>query len=168
MEIWDGYRLDGTLAGVDIVRGEPIPRGLYFMMVEILVRHVDGDYLLMHRDPKKKAFPGYMEATAGGAALKGENPLTAALRELKEETGITAQKLEHLAFIPYPKARAICHQFTCTTDCAKDSITLQEGETVGYKWVSESEFIEFINSGKMIPTQKERYTPYFKKLGYIT
>ena len=57
MEIWDGYRIDGTLAGVDIVRGEPIPRGLYFMMVEILVRHVDGDYLLMHRDPKKKAFP---------------------------------------------------------------------------------------------------------------
>ena len=167
MEIWDGYRIDGTLAGVDIVRGEPIPRGLYFMMVEILVRHVDGDYLLMHRDPKKKAFPGYMEASAGGAALKGEDPHTAALRELKEETGITAEKLEHLAFIPYPKARAICHQFICTTDCKKDSVTLQEGETVGYKWVNESEFIEFVNSGRMIPTQKERYTPYFKKLGYI-
>ena len=50
MEIWDGYNSDGTLAGVDLVRGEPIPEGIYFMTVEILVRHVDGDYLLMQRD----------------------------------------------------------------------------------------------------------------------
>ena len=167
MEIWDGYRIDGSLAGVDIVRGEPIPKGLYFLMVEILVRHVDGDYLLMHRDPRKKAFPGYLEATAGGAALKGEDPYTAALRELREETGINADSLVPLANMPYPKARAICHQFLCITDCDKDSITLQEGETVGYRWVNESEFIAFVNSGRMIPTQRERYTPYFKRLGYV-
>jgi 8-oxo-dGTP pyrophosphatase MutT (NUDIX family) len=121
----------------------------------------------MHRDTRKKAFPGYLEATAGGAALKGEDPYTAALRELKEETGILADKLEPLAHMPYPKARAICHQFLCVTDCAKESVTLQEGETIGYKWVTEKEFIKFVNSGKMIPTQQERYTEYFKKLGYI-
>ena len=56
MEIWDGYNRDGTLAGVDIVRGEPIPEGVYFLTVEILVRHVDGDYLLMHRSPEKPVF----------------------------------------------------------------------------------------------------------------
>ena len=69
MEIWDGYNKDGTLAGVDIVRGEPIPEGLYFLTVEILVRHVDGDYLLMHRSPEKSVFPDYLEATAGGGAV---------------------------------------------------------------------------------------------------
>ena len=31
MEIWDGYNKDGTLAGVDIIRGEPIPDGIYFI-----------------------------------------------------------------------------------------------------------------------------------------
>ena len=63
MEIWDGYLSDGSLAGVDIVRGEPIPDGLYFLAVEILVRHTDGDYLLMQRDHTKPAFAGYYEAT---------------------------------------------------------------------------------------------------------
>ena len=61
----------------------------------------------------------------------------------------------------------LCHQYLCITDCEKDSVTLQEGETVGYTWVSEAEFIEFINSGNMIPTQRERFDPYFKKLGYV-
>ena len=167
MELWDGYRIDGTLAGVDIVRGEPIPKGLYFLMVEILVRHTDGDYLLMHRDPKKKSFPGYLEATAGGAALKGEDPYTAALRELKEETGISADTLTPIANMPYPKAHALCYQYLCVTDCEKNAVTLQEGETVGYTWVSEAEFIDFVNSDRMIPTQQERYREYFEKLGYL-
>jgi len=68
MEIWDGYRADGTLAGIDLIRGEPVPDGIYFLVVEILVRHKDGEYLLMKRDLTKPAFPGYFEATAGGAA----------------------------------------------------------------------------------------------------
>lgn len=165
MEIWDGYNIDGTLAGVDIERGEPIPDGLYFMTVEILIRHTDGDYLLMRRDPNKHAFPGYLEATAGGAAQKGEDAYTAALRELREETGIVTDKLEPLANMPY--MRMLCHQYLCLTDCDKNSITLQDGETVGYEWLSEKEFIAFIGSGNMIPTQRERYEPYFKKLGYI-
>ena len=50
MEIWDGYWEDGSLANIDLVRGEPIPNGIYHMVCEILVRHTDGDYLLMQRD----------------------------------------------------------------------------------------------------------------------
>ena len=165
MEIWDGYKADGTLAGIDLVRGEPISDGIYFMTVEILVRHTDGDYLLMQRDPTKPAFPGYLEATAGGAAQKGEDPLSAALRELKEETGIVATHLQPIANMLYH--RMLNYQYLCVTSCDKESVTLQEGETVGYKWVSENEFIEFINSGNMIPTQRERYDNYFKTLGYV-
>ena len=165
MEIWDGYRADGTLAGIDLIRGEPVPDGIYFLVVEILVRHKDGEYLLMKRDLTKPAFPGYFEATAGGAAQKGEDPLTAALRELREETGIEASALEPIANMLY--RQMICYQYLCVTDCDKDSVTLQEGETVGYKWVTEKEFIEFVSSSNMIPTQRERYTDYFKKLGYI-
>lgn len=165
MEIWDGYNSDGSLVGIDLVRGEPIPDGIYFMTVEILVRHTDGDYLLMRRHPDKPSFPNFLEATAGGAAQKGEGPLEAAMRELREETGIHADTLTPIANMPYRKM--LNYQFLCLTDCKKDSVTLQEGETVGYKWVSEKEFIDFIHSGEMIPTQRERYEGYFKKMGYV-
>lgn len=53
MEIWDGYYKDGTLANVDLVRDEPVPRGLYHLVCEVLVRHTDGDFLLMQRDFNK-------------------------------------------------------------------------------------------------------------------
>lgn len=165
MEIWDGYNVDGTLAGVDLVRGEPIPDGIYNLVVEILVRHRDGDYLLMRRSLDKDAFPGYYEATAGGAAKKGEDPYSAAIRELHEETGISTDSLieiRHLIF-----RHMICYQYLCVTDSDKSAIALQDGETMDYKWVNESDFISFITSDEMIPTQKERYTPYFEQLGYI-
>ena len=40
------------------------------------MRHVNGDYLLMRRDPRK-AHGGMWEASAGGAAQQGEGALEA-------------------------------------------------------------------------------------------
>lgn len=66
-EIWDAYYKDETLANTDLVRGENIPQGLYHLVCEVLVQHVDGDFLLMQRDLSKSNYGGYYEATAGGS-----------------------------------------------------------------------------------------------------
>ena len=165
MELWDGYLADGTLANCDLVRGEPIPQGLYHLVCEILVRHMDGEYLLMRRDPRKPNFGGYYEATAGGSALKGEDKLTCAKRELLEETGISTMDLMEIG--RYISHDTIYYNYLCVTDCEKTSVSLQEGETVSYKWVSENDFIAFVNSDEMIDIQKERYHKYFLKIGYV-
>ena len=131
MEIWDGYNKDGTKAGIDLVRGEDIPDGIYFMTVEILVRHTDGDYLLMKRDGSKPAFPGFFEATAGGAAQKGETPLEAAKRELAEETGAVAEK-----FIPL----GVVDTTPALID-EKIHLYMAEGLTFGQMHPDEGEFL---------------------------
>ena len=85
MELWDAY--DGEfrrIQGVSLVRGEPIPAGIYHLVCEVLVRHTDGSYLLMRRDPRKH-HGGLWESTAGGSALQGEAPLDCARRELRTE-----------------------------------------------------------------------------------
>lgn len=155
LEIWDGYLIDGTLADQDLVRGEPIPKGLYHLVGEILVRHIDGDYLLMKRDIRKPNYGGYYEATAGGSALKGENKVSCARRELFEETGIFCDTFEEIS--QYTSHDTIYCNFLCITDCDKTSISLQKGETISYKWVSEKDFIAFVNSNEMIDIQRERY-----------
>ena len=165
MEIWDAYLPNGILAGCDLVRGEPIPNGLYHLVSEILVRHADGEYLLMQRDFRKPNYGGYFEATAGGSALKGEDAYCCAKRELHEETGIDTGTLTNIGrFVSHD---TIYENFLCVTDCDKNSITLQDGETVSYKWISEAEFIDFVNSDAMIDVQFRRYEPYLKQMGYI-
>lgn len=160
MEIWDGYLRDGSLANVDLVRGEKIPQGLYALVTHILVRHADGDYLLMQRDESKPNYPGYFEATAGGAALKGEDSLTCAMRELYEETGIRAEKLEFLERDIFSLDKAyddtIYDVYLCVTDIEKNAVRLQKGETMAYKWVDERGFADFLNSDAVIPAEKRR------------
>ena len=110
-------------------------------------------------------YGGYLEATAGGSALKGEDKITCAKRELLEETGVVANSFEEIGC--YISQDTIFYSFLCITDCDKSSISLQEGETISYKWMNEKDFIIFVNSDEIIPTQKNRYMDYFKKIGYI-
>lgn len=162
MEIWDGYRIDGQLAGCDLIRGEPIPKGLYHIVCEVLVLHRDGAYLLMQRDFNKLGYPGMFETSAGGSALKGESPFQAAYRELKEETGITAHEL---TLINKTHADStLYYSYLCITDCDKTSITLQEGETISYRWISKEDFLKFIHSPQCILPQKDRFAPYWQNL----
>ena len=138
MERWDAY--DGELRrieGMSLIRGEDIPAGVYHLVCEVLVRHADGSYLLMRRDPRKH-YGGLWEATAGGSALQGEAPLDCARRELREETGIRAEELQELGRVRSANTHYV--EFLCVTDWPKDGVTLQAGETVAYRWVSRTEF----------------------------
>ena len=163
MEIWDAFFPDGTKAGIDLVRGEKMPEGLYHLVCEILVRHADGDYLLMQRDLRKPAYPGRFEATAGGSALKGEDAPACARRELFEETGI-----DRGSFTEIGRSRSsecLYVNYLCETDFPKDKITLQEGETIAYRWLNREQFAAFVNSDEMIAHLRDRLMPYFIKEG---
>lgn len=167
MEIWDGYFRDGTRANIDLVRGDILPDGLYHMVCEVLVQHKDGDYLLMRRDISKSNYGGYYEATAGGSALKGEDKMACVKRELLEETGVVSENFKELGRFIYDDYKCIFYTFLCTTDCDKTSIALQNGETMSYKWVNETDFISFVNSKEIIKIQKNRYLNYFNQKGYL-
>ncbi len=69
METWNAYTADGQLTDHTLTRGEPIPHGLYHLVVECIIRHRDGSTLFMKRDSAKLSYPDYYEATAGGSAM---------------------------------------------------------------------------------------------------
>lgn len=167
MELWDAYSKDEKLTGSTLVRGEKIPEGLYHLVCDVLVRHKDGSYLCMKRSMEKPNYGGWYEATAGGSALVGENKWQCAKRELFEETGISCHEFKEVARNRDEKKQAFFYSFVCTVDCEKDSVQLQEGETVGYLWMSEKEFVQFINSENIIPSNRQRYDSFFKQMGYV-
>ncbi|MBP3568237.1 MAG: NUDIX hydrolase [Lachnospiraceae bacterium] len=167
MELWDAYTKDEELTGDTLVRGEEIPQGLYHLVCEVLVRHMDGSYLCMKRSTEKPNYGGWYEATAGGSALKGEDKWQCVKRELYEETGILCDGFEEVARLCEERKQAFFYTFVCTVDCNKSSVKLQEGETEGYLWMNEAEFKEFVNSDKMIPSNRRRYEKYFRQMGYV-
>ena len=141
--------------------------GIYHLVCEVLVRHIDGSYLCMIRSREKPNYPLYPECTAGGSALLGESPLDCIRRELREETGIECDEFQEVNRTIRECYATIFHSYICTVDWPKDAVTIQEGETEGYQWLTEEEFIGLLNSGRMIPGQPERMREYYEKMGYL-
>lgn len=158
MELWDAYDKEfNIIKDMTLVRGEEskIPTGIYHMVVLILVRHTDGQYLLMRRSPGK-AYPLYWEATAGGSVLQGETAMEGALRELREETGINVGTLEEMERFVKDETHSVYFVFVCVTDCDKESIILQEGETCDYKWIDKEELLS-MGDGELLAQTTRKY-----------
>ena len=157
MELWDAYNSNfEKIEGLTLIRDsqEKIPEGVYHLVCEVLVRHIDGTYLLMRRDPTKPLYPNMWEAGAGGSALQDETAVEGAMRELREETGIVAETLEQLN---WSLGGSCIHcRFLCVTGCAKDSIKLQEGETCDYRWVTAQELLAMPDS-ELVGCQMKKF-----------
>ena len=137
-ELWDAYDIGlNKLDGVTLVRGEKLPDGVFHLVCEVAVKHKDGQYLLMQRDFKKH-FGGMWELTVGGSALKGETPMECAIRELREETGLLCDHLEEIGRVVHMENHSIYVEYLCLIDCDKNSIVLQEGETINYQWADKA------------------------------
>ena len=143
MELWDAYDADfNKIEGVALIRGEEatFPEDVCHLVCDIIVRHTDGEYLLMQRD-FRKTFGGMWEASACGSALQGETGAEAARRELEEETGIIATDLIEVGILTDKSSHCIYAEYLCITDWDKDNIRFQEGETINYRWVSAAELL---------------------------
>lgn len=88
MEIWDILDSNGVPTGRTIQRGATLKADEYHLVVHIWVfNSADKTYYIQRRAEHLPLAPGIW-ATAGGSAIAGEDSLTAARRELKEEMGL--------------------------------------------------------------------------------
>ena len=88
MEKWDLYTKYREKTGKEHIRGEEIPEGLYHLVVHVWIRNSRGEYLLSRRAADRPTYPFFWE-TVGGSVLQGETSIEGAVREVKEEVGIT-------------------------------------------------------------------------------
>ncbi len=68
-------------------RSIPMKKGEYHLAVSVWIKNDAGEYLISKRSPMKKISPNMWETT-GGVVMSGEDSLSAALREVREELGI--------------------------------------------------------------------------------
>ena len=100
MEYLDVCAEDGRPTGKTVSRDDAHRDGILHRTAHVwIAREKTGGFevLLQKRSMEKESFPGMYDTSSAGHIPAGEEPLPSALRELKEELGISA-KPEQLAF----------------------------------------------------------------------
>lgn len=137
-EYWDLYDNDRNPLKKIQKRGELLEEGTFHVVVSVWTVNQENKLLMTLRSAQKELYPNLWENTSG-SVVHGETSLQAALRELKEETGIEASEDEITFLGTARKAASFVDIYLVQKVLDPNSIILQEGETIDYRWVSFSE-----------------------------
>lgn len=153
MELWDIYDENRKLKGYTWIRG-PLQPGDYHIIVNVWIRNSNGEYLITKRTPNKK-WGNYWECT-GGSAVAGDDSLTTALKEVKEEAGIDLIPENGKMIYTYNRIKTHGHPDFCDVwlfkqDFDISEVVFQEGETCDAMWASKEKINEMLKSGDFVP-----------------
>ena len=147
-ELWDVYDTNRRLTGRTHRRGDQLPAGDYHLIVLTCLMNSSGEFLLTKRAPGKSR-PGMWEFQ-GGCATAGDNSLTAAMRETKEETGITLDPKNGELMLELKFARAFFDVWLFRQDFCMQDIVLQPGETVDAKLATMDDVRRLVKAGEFV------------------
>lgn len=147
-ELWDIYDRNRQKTGRTHRRGDPFREGDYHLSMHIWIMNPQGEFLITKRSPNK-GFPNTWEAT-GGSALAGEDSLTAALRETKEETGITLDPRCGKLVLEQWGDHYVCDVWLFRQNVSLEDVVLQEGETCDVKYATPEEIKEMTEQGDFV------------------
>ena len=148
-ELWDVYDVNRNLTGRFHHRGDPLQPGDYHMVVHVWLRNSKGQFLITKRSPNK-GFPNMWECT-GGSALAGDDSLSAAMREVKEETGLTLLPETGKVILSGSGSDYFYDIWLFEQDFDLTDVVLLEGETCDAKYASEEEILQMQATGVFVP-----------------
>jgi 8-oxo-dGTP diphosphatase len=148
-EVWDIFDSERNHTGHTIRRGERLLPGQYHLVVHIWPQRPDGSFLIQRRADDLDWMPGIW-ATTGGSAVQGEDSITAAIRETREELGIqlalewlslkfTQQRTDSFADVWIAKIR----------DIDLSSLELEKA-VAEVKWADFEEIIAMVKEQKFL------------------
>ncbi len=148
-ELWDIYDINRNLTGRTQKRGDPFKDGDYHLVVHVWVVNIKNEFLITRRAPNK-GYP-YMWECTGGSALSGDESITAAIREVYEETGLKLNKENGSCIMTLSRNNDFCDVWLFYQDFNISDVVLQENETIDAKWASKDEIFRMIDKNEFIP-----------------
>lgn len=147
-EIWDIYDRARKLTGKTHRRGDPLVLGDYHLVVHVWIINNKGEFLISQRAPTK-GYPLMWECT-GGSAISGDDSITAAIREVEEELGLTVSPKNGVCLLTQRRGNDFCDVWLFREDFSIEEVVLQENETVNARWASLAEIREMMFSGEFV------------------
>lgn len=151
MEYWDLYDDKRELTGKTILRGEPIPKGFYHLVVHVCIFNSKGEMLIQQRQPFKRGWSNMWDFTVGGSAQAGDSSIKAAEREVFEELGLKLDLSGARPIMTIPFAKGYDDLYVIEIDLDLSTLKLQYEEVKDVKWATKNEIIQMIKEGIFIP-----------------
>jgi len=162
VEQWDVLDAQGNPVGRLHTRGVPMEAGYYHLVVDIWIRDDAGRYLIARRAPHKEPFAGCWAMTCG-CAIAGDDSLSAALREVREELGLALDpKAGRMVRRWMDAARGqIVDVWYFRQNVRLEDVVLQIEETDQAAWADRAEILRMIGDGRFVSTDR---VPYAEEL----
>lgn len=157
-EYWDIYDADRIKTPRQHLRGEPIADGDYHLVVNIWIYNSEGKVLLTQRHPDIPF--GSKWACTGGSALAGEDPLSAAMRETREEIGLDFSPEQLIPVAQERRLHSFLDTFVVCCDVEDKQIVMQPEEVADFRWVNEAQYRKMEREGQLHPALKNFFEVY--------
>ncbi len=148
-ELWDIYDKNRTLTGRTHKRGDFLKEGDYHLVVSVMIMNDRGEFLLTKRAPNK-GYPNTWECT-GGSALAGDDSITAALREVREETGIILAPEDGKCILSRKGKDDFLDVWLFRYNFDLDKVQLLPGETTDAIAADKQTILDLCAKGEFVP-----------------
>lgn len=166
MEQFDLYDHLGNKLNKTMPRGGTNNKGEYHLVVHVWIRNHDGDYLIQQRNKKTDLVPNQWGCTSG-AVIKGETSITGAMREVKEEIGLTLKPDDFTLLKRYviddPKSNYITDVYLVEKDVNLSSLQLDHDEVKAVTYKSLHDIHDMVNDNTFW-----NYERLLERRGYFT
>ena len=161
MELWDILDEYGNKTGKVVDRNTELAQGEYRLVIDVWLINKNKEFLISKRIPTKDPEPDKWNPVCG-SVIAGEDSISAALRETKEELGITLD-IQNGRLIKRFTAwqTAIIDVWLFNQEVDINSVVLQKEETDEAMWATDNLIKQIVERNDFICYER---IPYIDEL----
>ena len=144
-ELRDLYDINSNKTDKTYRKGELIPKGYYPMVVMVVIRNSNGEFLMQKRVESKGGDWG----VTGGHPKSGETPIEGIITEVKEELGLDFSKENFIEYDAGCDGKDCYKMYFVTKDIDINNITIQKEELSEVRWFTMDRLKSMVNSGEL-------------------
>lgn len=144
-ELRDLYDKNSNKTNKTYRKGEMIPKGYYPMVVMVVIRNSNGEFLMQKRVESKGGDWG----VTGGHPKSGETPLEGIITEVKEELGLDFSKEKFVEYDSGCDGKDCYKMYFVTKDININEIIIQQEELSEVRWFSMEELKRMVETGEL-------------------
>ena len=151
MEAWDLYTQDRVKTGQTMLRGDPVPEGLFHLQVHVCIFNEQGEMLIQQRQSTKRWYAGLWDYSVGGSAVAGDTSLAAAERETREELGLRVSLAGRKPAVTRWYGSIIDDYYILPLNVVLSDLHLQREEVQAVRWAGREDILALLAEGQFCP-----------------